>query len=702
MTEKNEYDIKDSLKRCKEAASRGYIIATQQAERINSTLTEAESKIQNTVDEFNVSPMYDSEATGLFEKQLLDIRNSFNRLSVTFNEDIYKLKRNLSKFSITLFGRTEAGKSTLMEILTHGNGKTIGTGAQRTTRNVRKYKWNGLEITDVPGIGAFEGQEDETKAFEAAKSADLILFLLTDDAPQAVEAECFSRIIDLGKPVICIINVKVTVDDNDDIEMVLWDINDCFDMDRLNTIKNEFLSYGEKLGQEWRGIPFVYTHLQAAFISQKTKDRELSKMLYDVSRIGYLKRRIIDQVRGKGEFYRIKTFIDAVSTPTLAAEETLLRQSILSSGQGRTIVAKRRNLGVWKEKFCRDCINKIDSEIIAIRSLLYSEIAAFAEDHFADEHADKEWNGLIQSLGITNRCQTLLENFEDLANDKIREISREITNELRIVSLFNDDKTLRMHRIINGKKIWEWGTLSIGITLSAGAGIAYLVGAALAGPLGIAAIALYAAHDIGSRFFKSLDNKEAEARKKLEESLKKNVDRTCQSLKIQMMNNFDRLLDERINKLIKEMDRMNSVIFELSDTQKELAWKLNGRLLDLNKQIVTEAIRMIKAEGLEWWIEEVARIPGNTVLLQLDDGKKFPEEQKMQLHRLMSEFIAFVYYSEDKRVFISRIIGKSIERKSISVEERAGVAHVPLEEVNPNIINRARLAQQLTQLVITK
>lgn len=66
-----------------------------------------------------------------------------------------------------------AGKSTLMEILTEGNGESIGKGAQRTTRDVRKYEWNNLEITDVPGIGAFEGQEDEEIAFEAAKSADL-------------------------------------------------------------------------------------------------------------------------------------------------------------------------------------------------------------------------------------------------------------------------------------------------------------------------------------------------------------------------------------------------------------------------------------------------------------------------------------------------------------------------------------------------
>lgn len=107
------------------------------------------------------------------------------------NMDVKALSK--SSFSITLFGRTMAGKSTLMEILTHGNGMSIGKGAQRTTRDVRTYSYNGMTITDVPGIAAFEGEEDEVVAFEAAKKSDLILFLITDDAPQASEAECLNR-----------------------------------------------------------------------------------------------------------------------------------------------------------------------------------------------------------------------------------------------------------------------------------------------------------------------------------------------------------------------------------------------------------------------------------------------------------------------------------------------------------------------------
>ena len=704
MTQQDEFDLKESLEQCSKAAAKGYEIAADQAKKLNDILLRAEYRIHKTARDFQISPVYDAETLGLLEQQFMNIHASYKEMSVVYKEDIENHRKRLSKFSITLFGRTLAGKSTLMEILTHGNGDSIGKGAQRTTQDVRRYEWNSLEITDVPGIGAFEGQEDESTAFEAAKSADLILFLLTDDAPQAVEAECFSRIIDLGKPVLCIMNVKSAIDENEDIELTLMDINDSFDMDRLETIRNEFVSYGERFGQEWKNIPFVYTHLQAAFISQNAKDRGLSVELYNASRISCLKRRIIEQVQNKGEFYRIKTFIDAVAVPTLAAEDTLLKQSILFGTQGRTILAKHQNLEDWKGKFYRDCKSRIESRITSFRSLLYSEIANFAEEHYNDKNADKEWNRLIQKRGIQDRCQALLESFEDQVNDKIKEIAREITNELRLDATLIDDKALRMHKMINVERYWNRGTQSLSAGLSLGAGIASFVGEEIAGTLaatlGAAAIGVYAVGVIGSVVLKGSDKKESKARQQLEDNLKKNIDRTCQILGTELMKKFDQLVEVRINKLLKEMDRMHSVLFELSDTQKDLAWKLNDRLLELNKQIVTEAIRIIGARGLEWWISEVARIPGNSVLLQLNEGKVIPEEKKAQLQDLMSELIGSVYFDNDKREFLLKILGENIDRSEISVEEEKGIAHIPLADASADLINKAKMAQQLSQLVI--
>jgi tRNA U34 5-carboxymethylaminomethyl modifying GTPase MnmE/TrmE len=219
----NSLDI--VLKECEEYAKIGYKIASDKQAELNKVLNSAAKKIDSALSDFEKSPCYFSGATDLLSQQLIGIRTSFDSLSTSFQNDLRLLSKNMSKFSITLFGRTMAGKSTLMEILTQGDGQSIGKGAQRTTRDVRKYTWKNMEITDVPGIGAFEGEEDEQIAFEAAKTADLILFLLSDDGPQAKDAECFAKIFTLGKPVVCVMNVKASVSESKSMKMNLLSSN---------------------------------------------------------------------------------------------------------------------------------------------------------------------------------------------------------------------------------------------------------------------------------------------------------------------------------------------------------------------------------------------------------------------------------------------------------------------------------------------
>lgn len=693
-------DLQGVLTNCQKSAKAGYKIASEHEKSLREVLSAAETKIRRAILDFKASPCYAPETARLLETQLLEIDSSFNNLAYAFQDDLNNLRENLTKFSITLFGRTMAGKSTLMEILTEGDGSSIGKGAQRTTLDVRKYQWNGLEITDVPGIGAFEGEDDEQIAFEAAKMADLILFLITDDAPQAVEAECFSRIVDLGKPVIVIMNVKKAIQDGKSLRFTEKEISKRFDMERLDKIRIQFCSFSEQYGQTWTHIPFVYVHLQSAFMSQKAVDRETKKSFRKISRIDYLKSRIVDQIMEKGEFYRIKTFIDMISIPVLESMENLLEQSQINSNQGRTLLAKRRQLEEWKSVFDRDGMAQIESLIVRIKSELYGEIASFAEEHFDDKNADKAWAKVLKSKAIETRCQELLEALEAKCNDKLKEVSREITNELRFVTSFARDKSLRMDNIINFKRGWDWGAVILGGGLSIGWGIATLCGAAAAGPLGWAAIAVGVIGFLGSLFITSRDKKEYEARLRLEKKLRENVDQVCKNLSSQMRKNLSSLESVRIEMLMTEMRKVNTVLFGLADTQKELAWDLNTKLMELSRQLITEAIRLIGAEGLEYHVQAVARIPGNTSLILLNDGTVFPSEQRDALQKIMAERIGFIYDSDNKKVLISRVIGKGIDRSKISIEEKIGVAHVPLQNATPYIKSRVRLAQQFSRVLI--
>lgn len=135
---------------------------------------------------------------------------------------------------------------------------------------------------------------------------------------------------------------------------------------------------------------------------------------------------------------------------------------------------------------------------------------------------------------IEQQCQELLEEFETKANDKLNEISREITNELKFTTNFAEDTTLKMSDIFDGKKLWDWSSVIVGGGLSIAAGIAYIIGAASAGPLGWAALAVAGIGILGSFLFKSRDKKEYEARTRLEKNLRENVSKICDSLQTQI------------------------------------------------------------------------------------------------------------------------------------------------------------------------
>lgn len=705
----SDFDLREVLKLCKSSASNGDKIAKQKLTHLNSSLLDAQNQVQQDIAWLENSECSLPEMSEALKKQLSDIQSSFMSLSKVSDSDLRYLRKHLSKFSITLFGRTMAGKSTLMEILRHGDGASIGKGAQRTTRDIRTYEWNGLTITDVPGIGAFEGAEDEALAFNAAKSADLIMFLITDDAPQAIEGDCFSRIVKLGKPVICVMNVKAAVNPERSPKMIERTIKGRFDIERLDSIKNQFLQYAKKAGQEWSNIPFVYVHLKAAFMSQSVSESnpEFSERLYELSCIDSLKQLLVDCVRENGVFYRTKTFIDIIDNPMIATTETLINQCQENSLQARTIESKRKSLESWRKSFKTETDNKIRYLITKIKSELRQEVAQFAEDHFEDSHADKAWEAVLREKKVEDRCKQLLEDANKRINQRVSEIARELQNEMHYNSVISADRSLRKDSIIDGRKIWNWSFEIAGAGVSIAWIITSLLGAAAAGPLGWIAVGVAAVGFLGSLFFKSREKKEKEARQKLEAELRKNIDSICDKLTKDMKKQCESMLSQQIDSLLKELNRVIQVISNLSRVQSQLAWQINGHVLDINRQLLHSGLDVLQCREPINDLK-VARLPGNICIVILPEGAEYTSRFKTKLSKLMSESIHFIAYSEDKSKLITRVLNTGARGKSsnkqyeIYIDTDNNIAHVKVNYDDPNVLNRINLAQQVTELVITK
>ena len=688
-------DFAKVLEECSLSAVRGQKIASDQKVLLDGTLGRAEESIRDTVIEFRRSPCETVGMTEMLEGQLESIRGAVDDLRISFDEDLRLLADNMGSFSVTLFGRTMAGKSTLMEVLTEGDGSAIGKGAQRTTRDIRKYTWNGLSVTDVPGIGAFEGEEDTRLAFDAAKTADLILFLLTDDAPQAVEADCFRQVVELGKPVIVIMNVKVSVEGGKSVKLIARDMNRAFDEERLQSVRRQFLKFAEPMGQDWSNVPFVFVHLKSAYMAQQQETEEDRALWNSMSRIDVLKSMLVEQVSSRGKFIRIKTFVDVIANPMLLAIDELNRQSLVNNAQSKVIKDKSLAIAKRRDAFVKDSRRRIESFMMQLKSELRVDIADFVDEHYQDKHADLAWGEVIKSKKLEERCKVLLDDLESSVDEIISETIREMKSELEYVSIATIERNFLTPTIVDSQRIVQWSAFLLG---DCALGAIMLIGEILEvslGPAGWIALGITIAGTVAVMLLESRETKEIRARAKLEKEITNSVNATCDSIWTQLEQNLDKLVKNKLDKVVREFEKIEAVISSLASSQTSLCNELGSQLLSLNATMTSEFALVTGGSVVVPSALKVARIPGVCMALVFDKDVSVSVEQTAHMSSILSEEVIVVTDTGDELALINSVldnesgsINLTLDREDKTVKIKSGIHGIKK-------YNRIRLLRQL-------
>ena len=606
-------DIEAALHECQAYAQKGYDIAIKTWTDIHQALLAEERKVKKVdKQQGKISRLADEE---LIKKKKQGLA-SFMEMDKELKQDLSYLQKQQKEFSVLVFGRTMVGKSTLMEIMTHGSGASIGNGSQRTTLDVRDYHWKGMKITDVPGIASFDGREDDRLALEAAKAADLILFLISDDGVQQEEAKNLAELRRLGKPVLGIINVKLGITEQVRSLDMKRLRNKMAERERIETICNQLRQFAGNFQQDWGDLTFVPVHLKAAYLGQ-----DKNPELWEVSNFTAVESYILSKVQQDGCFLRIKTFLDRVIIPLQGRMEMLYENSSSSLTEAFEYQKKCQELIEWKKAFKADSQRKKANLRKRLQRKLARGIREFAEDNYDNEDAGEDWKEYLQEeLKLEADCMSFLQERSNKCSRKRREMMDSLRTELTFAGVNAEFDDISMDSITDTQLL---GTIA---------------GGALTIICPVAGIAVTL---INWLFGSSKEEKIREAQEELQEQLQDAMDECGYVNKL--MAGVSKIMKEEIlgkgvEGLYKALTQMDAMLIGLAKEEAAGAEKLGVLLNQLNCQLWHEAEGYIAAQegkNLVSSVDRIVRIPGE-VAVAYDTVDSF-DGYEAQMAKLLGE-----------------------------------------------------------------
>jgi len=143
--------------------------------------------------------------------------NSFENIKTVISKGISSIQRHLEtlsktaewdKLNVAFFGETNAGKSTIIEALINGDGRSIGEGYKDFTKTINVISYKNINLVDMPGI---EGKENKViKNIKKAINKSHIIFYVigTNKEPEEHTISKIRRLLKDNAKVYSIINVR--------------------------------------------------------------------------------------------------------------------------------------------------------------------------------------------------------------------------------------------------------------------------------------------------------------------------------------------------------------------------------------------------------------------------------------------------------------------------------------------------------------
>lgn len=633
--------FKEALKSCKKTAKEAYKESLVFSDLVHNQVEELTRNVQDRTDKL----LRDKDAVNFsFFPVLKGIVHKIEKQTSESMQDLsdsLEVKRkHLNDFTVALFGRTKAGKSTIREALTFGDGITIGQGAQRTTRDIKEYQWNGLRLLDVPGFEAFKGDDDTAKAHDIIDQSDFILFLASDDSIQPGEFDHMARLQEINKPFMILLNVKYNINNEVELKRFLRMPHRIFDKERLDEHQKHIRAYVK----QHMNIPYVKIvniHADAGFKSTQSEYGSHADDLWRLSNLDEVHHEISAEVQKRGKQRRLLTFYESAIYFADTLEKMMLEESDSIRQQAKFMRDKQKELTKFFDGFTSDNKHRIITVCKKHYDQIKQWIPGFIDANLGSSDVDKLLTDRLKAEqeGLKSKMEGEIHGIVSELQEKLTEFTKQYQFDLELL----ETDPAEMGGLQKGKvgRIAKWG----GVITSGISGSAFILGsvgvANFWNPVGWIAMGVSVAAGLFSWLYGDWEEKQwRKAKHDAKEQLTAMIDGTHKKAVEIYLKWFDRqIIRKGQREMLVQVSVYISGLFRIANELKAFASEIKLRKTNMNKKLFAKLLSFEGVNCTESHLISLAREQGRATKIMVPNEWQMMGRIKTNLDTICGEHV---------------------------------------------------------------
>ncbi|MBC6002657.1 50S ribosome-binding GTPase [Paeniclostridium sp. NSJ-45] len=683
--------------------------------KIESLFKYTESDVKKLKKNYEDNNNKELKERSKIKDQIDEFTNMIYKLKNNFQTDITSIKgakeENIQYFTISFFGITNAGKSTIIETFTNSNrGNSIGTGKQNTTKVVTSSNFGRLRILDTPG---FEGGEEfEILAKEEIKKTDLAIFVCANKPPEISEVEKIAEWVkENNLPFILVINQKSAPPN-------ITNIKDFKPTQKIIDYAENILKNDLKL----KNFKIVAINAQLAFFGKNNDIDESREDLHKSKSSSLKKFKNLENILEYSNFKELEYNINAIIKNECNILKTKNIYESLSIYLYNVIIESNKNKNSFYEskEFLKKRLKSIKYEFGETREYgkKGEEVRYIIQSNLGCVQSLKNEGIKIIDRAFANNSKEIDTELKELFNefnfkiskDIIPKISKEVEERLRNqLDEFEKSMELELKGFINVEDITELiknaleefknnkfksnlifafetiATIIEGIAVR----VNVFLGFAIAVAKTFLSKLLGKSRDTTTENNMKRNQKRKEAIELLTKkcnSIEKEIQRKLwngykDKNKNEVLTGFKDILDNIRNQIANPLEEMYKSSENGSVILKKFCTEMSDIKFEVDRKLYQEVIDLISDKSIK--VNSVIRKPGRYAIVGCKSEEDIKNLENMRCridHILQDEYTYFILDNDDKEVYIKNIIENATQKlvtvNTISIDDERDVLKI--------------------------